>query len=205
MSSPLSADSHGNRAPSNPPRRGGAPRGRETRDAVADERTGRRRVGCGEKWQHEDVGVPEDVPAVPGAAEPLRPERRLGAIGDRGDQMEQREADGALEVRVSLDPDVGGRPATSPLRPLLGEQGLDSDPLGGLERLERRLGPGRLLGIGGVCHQTLQPNARGRDPCRALGCGNGDAAAFAPPLPAVADATTGRPAGAERPSRRRRG
>ena len=91
--------------------------------------------------------------------------------------MEQREADGALKVRVSLDPDVGGRPAASPLRPLLGEQGLDPDPLGGLERLERRLGPGRLLGIGGVRDQTLQPNARACDPCRALGRGHADAAA----------------------------
>ena len=65
-----------------PPPGSGAPRSRETRDAVADERTGRRRVGCGEKRQDEDVRVPEDVPAVPGAAEAPRSERRLGAIGD---------------------------------------------------------------------------------------------------------------------------
>ena len=102
--------------------------------------------------------------------------------------MEQREADGPLEVRVSLDPDVGGRPATSPLRPLLGEQGLDPDPLGRLEGLERRLGPGRLLRIGGIRHQALQPNARACDPYRALGRGHGHAAALTAHLPAVAGA-----------------
>ena len=52
----------------------------EALHAVADERARGWRVRRGQERQDEDVGVPEDVSAVAGPAQPLRAERGLRAI-----------------------------------------------------------------------------------------------------------------------------
>ena len=57
--------------------------------------------------QHEDVAVPEDVAAVAGAAQAARADGRLAVVADRRHQVEEREADRALQLRVALDDDVG--------------------------------------------------------------------------------------------------
>ena len=68
------------------------------------------RRGVGERLQHEALGVPERVPVVARARQPLRRDRaQLGAPACL-DQLEEREAHGLLQRRVALDLDVRGRP-----------------------------------------------------------------------------------------------
>ena len=176
-------------SPGEPPcGRGSLGRG-ETRNAVADESTRGRRVRCGEKGQYEHVRIPEDMAPIAGAAETSGTERGLRAIGNRRDQVEQREAHGPLQLRVSLDADVRRRPAPRPLRSLLGKQGFDPDPLGGLERLECRLRTGRVRRIAGVRCEPLEPQPCACEPDHALGCRHGNAAAPGARLPAIAGGT----------------
>ena len=68
----------------------------------------RRRVR--QRLQHERLGVPERVPVVAGARQPLRRDRaQLGAAAGL-QQLEEREAQRLLQRRVALDLDVGGLP-----------------------------------------------------------------------------------------------
>ena len=78
-------------------------RRRETPDAVLEHRPRRFGVGRGEERQDEHVAVPEHVPAVRAvrSVRERRPPPRLRPA--RGDQMEQREPDGELELGVAFD------------------------------------------------------------------------------------------------------
>ena len=119
---------------------------------VLEHRPRGRRVGRGEERQHEDVAVPEHVAAVAGPAQAARSDGRLALVGDRRHQVEQREADRALELRVALDHDVGVLPTRGPRLAVLAEQALEAG-LSGLgesgERAPFRGGLGRVDDVGG--------------------------------------------------------
>ena len=127
-STPSPADSQGKRAPSRPSRRAACARRRQPADPVLEHRARGGGMGRGEERQHEDVAVPEDVAAVGGPAEPAGADRRLAAVGDRRHQVEEREADRPLQLRVALDDDVGALPAPRPGLAVLGEQPPRSPP-----------------------------------------------------------------------------
>src|SRR5437763_525627 len=63
-----------------------------------------------EDRQHKPLGVPERVPVVPRAGQPLCRDQSLLPPRSRLDRVEQGEADGLLELGVAIDLDVGGRP-----------------------------------------------------------------------------------------------
>jgi hypothetical protein len=106
------ADSHGNRAPSlsaTTPR--GLDRSGEAPDAVLEYCPRRLRVGRGKHGQDVHVGVSEHVPSVDGAAQPSGPDRCFAVIRGAGEQVEDREPDGKLQLRIAVDQYVGVLPA----------------------------------------------------------------------------------------------
>ena len=145
--------------------------------AVADKGAGGWWVRRSQERQDEDVGVPEDVPAVSEAAQPPRTESGLGPVGNRSHEMEEAEAHGPLQLRIALDADVGNGPTACPGRTLLGEQSLDPDALGGLECFECRLGARCLPRVGGVGDESFEPQPGGRHSHDPLRCCDRDAAA----------------------------
>ena len=70
----------------------------------------RARLGVREHRQDEHLGVPEGVPVVTGAGQPLRRDRPL--LGPRAglEHVEETEPDRLLHLRVALDQHVGGVP-----------------------------------------------------------------------------------------------
>ena len=106
-SHPVAADSHGKRAPARPTWLCRLSCGLEAADPGLQHCAGRRGVRGGEERQHEDVAVPEDVPAV--ALDPERPRAPTAAspsVGHRRHQVKQREAHVPLQLGVALDHDV---------------------------------------------------------------------------------------------------
>ena len=67
-------------------------------------------VGVRQHWEHESLGVPEGVPVVPGAREPLARDGALLGSGAGLQHVEEAEADRLLRVRVTLHLDVGAVP-----------------------------------------------------------------------------------------------
>ena len=105
-------------------------RGREAAQSVLEHRARRSRVGRGEEREHEDVAVPEDVPAVCRPGQAAGTDGRLAAVAGRADQVEEREANRPLELWIAFDDDVGLRPPASPGLPVLAEQALEAGLLG---------------------------------------------------------------------------
>ena len=63
-------------------------------------------VRGGEEGQHEDVAVPEHMPAACGTKADREPDRRLVAIACRRHQMEESETNGLLQLVIAFDHDV---------------------------------------------------------------------------------------------------
>ena len=82
-----------------------------------------------QKGEHEHVAVPEDVAAVGPSAEAARPDGRLVRVSDRRHQVEEREANRPLELRVSLDDHVGFPPALRPCFPVLAQEPFEARAL----------------------------------------------------------------------------
>ena len=98
-----------------PPGKGGAaqaqlscPFAREVERGVppAERVGGRFRRGVGEHREDEALGVPEGVAVVAGAGQPLGGNRPLLGARARLQRVEEREADGLLELGVALELDV---------------------------------------------------------------------------------------------------
>ena len=70
--------------------------GGQATNSVLEHRPGARWVRGGEEGQHEDVAVPEHMPAVGGTAETACSDRRLVTIAYRRHQMEESETNGLL-------------------------------------------------------------------------------------------------------------
>ena len=93
-------------------RLGFAPRRIERMVAVHEESPRRRRIGEDVKRQHVDLGVPEHVASIRFAGQTTRTDRNMlvGGIGRR-DEVISREAERALRLFVSHDPNLGGFPS----------------------------------------------------------------------------------------------
>ncbi len=68
------------------------------------------RLRVREHRQHEQLGVPEDVPVVSGPGQPLGRDRPALAPRARLQDVEQREPHRLLDLRVAVDLDVGRPP-----------------------------------------------------------------------------------------------
>ena len=92
------------------------------RMAPAQDVRGGRRLRVGQHRQDVRLGVPERVPVVAGAGQPLgRDGAHLGP-GPRLQDLEQREPHRLLDLRVTGDLHVGAGPEVVEEGPLLGEQ-----------------------------------------------------------------------------------
>ena len=98
-SRPVRADSQGKRAPARPSRARRGASGRQPAHAVLEQRACGLRPCRREERQHEDIRIPEDVPAVARPADAARAERGLARLADGRHQVEEREADVPLELR----------------------------------------------------------------------------------------------------------
>ena len=94
------------------------------------------RRGVGEHRQHVGLGVPEGVPVVAGAGEPLGGDRLPLAAQSGLQDVEHAHADGLLQLLVALDLDVGLVPVLVQQVPLLADQPV---PAGQLRRRQGRL------------------------------------------------------------------
>ena len=103
---------------------------RKTLDAVFEHRPGGGWMRGGEEWQHEDVAIPEHMTAVRTAADATSSDRGLARVADRSHEVEEPEANGPLEVVITLDPDIGVRPPARPGRALLHQEPVESRRLG---------------------------------------------------------------------------
>jgi hypothetical protein len=83
---------------------------------------GGRRLRVGQHRQDERLGVPERVPVVAGAGQPLRRDGAHLGAGARLQDLEQREPHRLLDLRVAGDLHVGAGPEGVEEGPLLGEQ-----------------------------------------------------------------------------------
>ncbi len=101
------------------------------------QRVGRRvRRGVRQDGEHVRLGVPEGVPVVSGAGQALGRDRP--PLGPRSglQDVEQREANGLLHLRVAVDLDVGPLPEGIQVLPLLADE--TGPP--GLPRCDQRRG-----------------------------------------------------------------
>ena len=101
---------HGNAAPCSPSVFGALEREVERLVAPAQRVGGGVRLGVGEHREHERLGVPERVAVVAGAGQALGRDRAALRPRARLERVEEREADGLLELAVAVDLDVGARP-----------------------------------------------------------------------------------------------
>jgi hypothetical protein len=81
----------------------------------------------GQKRQHEDVAVPEDVASVRGAGQASRSDGRFADVSDRAHQVEQRESHEPLELVVALDANVRRLPAVRPALAVFIEKRLEAE------------------------------------------------------------------------------
>ena len=91
-----------------------------------------RRVG--EHGQHEALGVPEDVPVVAVARQPLGGDRALLGAGGGLQRVEEGEAHGLLELVVAVDLDVGALPEVVEVLALVLEEAVEPRAPRGRER-----------------------------------------------------------------------
>jgi hypothetical protein len=89
----------------------------------------------GEKREHEDVRIPEDVPPVGRTREASRSDRCLAGVRHGSNQMEEGETDCELEVRIAFDDDVGLLPTARPGFSMLSEETLEPSLFHPPERL----------------------------------------------------------------------
>ena len=109
--------------------------GRRERAVPPPQRAGRRvGGGQGEHGQHEGLGIPEGVPVVPGAGQPLRRDRPVLAAGAGLQDVEQREAHGLLDLGIPVHLHVGAGPEVVKVGALIGEQPVPADLPGRAER-----------------------------------------------------------------------
>ena len=87
-------------------------------ERIADGRGG----GVGEHGQHEALGVPEDVPVVAVARQPLGGDRALLRARGGLQRVEEGEAHGLLELVVAVDLDVGALPVVVEVLALVVEE-----------------------------------------------------------------------------------
>jgi len=118
-----------------------------------------RQVGqCeGEERQDENLGIPEDMPAIPQPAERLGPHTDAIVVLRRGnDELEQVEPDGELGLVVPLDLDVAVVPQRLPGSHLLRAQRVVVPPgqlrQGALDHVRRLFDR---VAAGGVAHQLV--------------------------------------------------
>src|ERR1035437_582587 len=107
---------------------------RQTPDSILEHGASGRRVGESEKREDEDVRVPEDVTAIRLSGQTSGAHEGLCVIRCLTHEMEEREADGALQFIVASDDNVCLLPPCRPGTPVLAHQRIDIDVLvdGGL-------------------------------------------------------------------------
>src|SRR6266508_3034331 len=137
-------------------RRCGGSGGIEPAEPVLEHGARRGRVGRREKWQDENVAVPEDVSAVPRARESTGPHGGLAGLAYRAHQMEEGKAHEALQFVIALDPDVGGLPALGPAPAVLREQAVEAERLRVPKPAERVLCVGHRRRIRHVRRQAVE-------------------------------------------------
>jgi hypothetical protein len=122
------------------------------------------RLGVGEHRQHVRLAVPEGVPVVAGPGQPLGGQAAALGSGAGLEDVEQREPDRLLQLRVALDPHVGAVPELVQVGPLLGEQLPQAGVAGAGQRggdlvTKRRRGPQAGPPVGEQFHEA-QPLPR---------------------------------------------
>ena len=127
-SKPCLADSQAKRAPSRPSRCAAVRESSSRRMRYSSIARAAGGMGRGEERKDEDVAVPEDVAAVRGSGQPAGTDGGLARDADRRDQVEERQADCELQLRIGLDHDVGGLPTRRPGGTMLGQQTSRSRP-----------------------------------------------------------------------------
>ena len=95
--------------------------------AVLKHRPGGTRMRRSQEREHVDIAVPEDVAAVTAAGQPARSDSRLAFIGDRCDQVKQREAYRELQLGVTVDADVGVLPPRCPRTAVIVQHGVEPE------------------------------------------------------------------------------
>src|SRR5436309_13795989 len=90
--------------------------------------------GIGQHRQDERLGVPEGVTVVAGARQPLCGDRSLLTPGTCLKSVKQREPNGLLHFRVSLELDVRTLPEMVQVRALLVEEAVPATVPRGKER-----------------------------------------------------------------------
>ena len=88
----------------------------------------------GEHREHEGLGVPERVAVVTRAGQSLRGHGSLLSPRGRLQDVEEGEADGLLQLGVSLEVDVGAAPEVVEVRALFREQAVPARQQGGGQR-----------------------------------------------------------------------
>ena len=125
----------------------------------------------GEEWQHEDVAIPEHMTAVRTAADATSSDRGLARVADRSHEVEEPEANGPLEVVITLDPDIGVRPPARPGRALLHQEPVEARRLGFVQGSDRAVRDRRGDRLDTVGRQSVEPSPRAiRQPGLVGGC-----------------------------------
>lgn len=93
---------------------------------------GHRRREVREHRQHVRLGVPEHVPVIAVAGQPLGRDRPVAVRATRLDEVEHREPDRLLELPVAVEPHVGDLPGRVQAGPLVGQQGVEAVGAGGV-------------------------------------------------------------------------
>ncbi len=149
---------------------GALPGQREHRVAPAQRVRRRRGLGEVQHREHERLGVPERVPVVAGTGQAFGRDRPDLGAGAGLQNLEQREPDRLLNLRVAGHLDVSPGPEVVQERPLLGQQLIPAGELGQRQRrghliVHGRPGPDRRPAVADVLGdvQLLAQRDLGRD------------------------------------------
>src|SRR5438067_3385067 len=117
-------------------------------------------MGRCEEWQDEAVAVPEDMASVARPGQSASADRSLAGIAHGADQVEEREPDRELQLRVAFDHDVRAVPSRRPPRAVIREEALEADalcfgePLDGVAvRRCERAEPLEAIAVANVCNR----------------------------------------------------
>ena len=135
-------------------------RRRQPAHAVLEQRARSLRPSRREEREHEDVGIPENVPAVTRTADASRAESGLAGLGDLRHQVEEREPHAPLQLRITLDLDIRCVPTTRPCAPVLNEEALEAGLFGSSQLGHCRGRLRKTTRISHVCGNALESPRR---------------------------------------------
>ena len=135
-------------------------RGGERVVAVHQQRASSWGMGVDEKRKHEDLGIPEHMPLVALAGQRAGAGRGMLVVGiGAANQMVQRKAGAALDIRVVPDHHVGACPALGPGAGALLQHRRDTSAGRTAQALQRALGRIAIVTAGPDRHQPVQGRA----------------------------------------------